>query len=179
MELNMKVTYIGKKTVVKDSFKEHFEKKFEKLEKFFDDTQEVNVVVTNNNEDETVEVTIKSHGMFFRAEKTTNDRFASVDGVIDILSNQIIKNKTRLEKKHKEIDIKNSMNEFYDIDTDDTDVLVKTKKFVVDVMDIEEAILQMNMLNHQFFMFRSDETGEINVVYRRNDGNYGLLEPIK
>ena len=178
----MKVNYIGKKTVVKDSFKEYFEKKFIKLEKFFDDTEDVTVVVTNRNEDETVEVTIKSHGMFFRAEKTTDDRFASVDCVIDILTNQIVKNKTRLAKKNKNFDIKNSIKEFYDETIEDDEeekILVKKKSFTVDVMDVEEAILQMNLLNHQFFMFRSDDTGEINVVYRRKDGNYGVIEPAK
>lgn len=175
----MKVSYIGKKTTVKDSFKEYAEKKLSKLGKFFDDDPVVNVVVSNNNEEETVEVTIKSHGMFFRAEKTSDDRFVSVDLVTDVLHNQIVKNKNRLEKKFRD----RSFPEFVDELSKEAipaghDVLVKTKRFTVGVMDVEEAILQMNMLDHQFFMFRNGDSGEINVIYRRKDGNYGLLEPI-
>ncbi len=176
----MKITYIGKKTVVKDQFKEYAEKRLRKLEKFFDDDPNVTVVVSNNNEEETVEVTIKSHGMFFRAEKTSDDRQVSMDLVVDILTNQIVRNKNRLEKRMKAKGIPVFLEDLEPVAPEDEepDVLVKTKKFQVAVMDVEEAILQMNMLDHEFFMFRSGDTGEVNVVYRRKDGNYGLLEPI-
>jgi len=177
----MNVNYLGKKTAVKDQFKNYAEKKLKKLEKFFDDDPDVNVIVTNNNEEDTVEVTIKSHGMFFRAERTSKDRFTSIDLVADALIKQIVRNKARIEKgfKNMVIPTPEEAGLVPGADTNDADVLVKTKKFYVRVMDPEEAILQMNMLGHEFFMFRNNEDGEINVVYRRKDGNYGLLEPIK
>lgn len=175
----MKINYIGKKTTIKDSFKTYAEKKLSKLEKFFDDNPVATIVVTNHNEEETVEVTIKSYGMFFRAERTSEDRLVSMDLAIDVLTSQIIKNKTRLEKKNRTVAgldlLHGSENKPLQ---QDPDVLVKTKKFCVGIMDVEEAILQMNMLDHEFFMFRNGDSGEVNVVYRRKDGNYGLLEPI-
>ena len=97
----MTVNYIGKKTVVRDSFKEYAEKRMKKLGKFFDDDPVVNIIVTNHNEDETVEVTIQSHGMFFRAERTSDDRQTSLDLVLDVLQKQIVRNKDRLEKRWK------------------------------------------------------------------------------
>ena len=176
----MTVNYIGKKTVIRDSFKEYAEKRLKKLGKFFDDDPVVNIIVTNHNEDETVEVTIQSHGMFFRAERTSDDRQTSLDLVLDVLQKQIVRNKERLEKR-----LKSSMDftAFGTADVLEEEVvpateLVKTKKFHVETMDVEEAILQMNLLGHTFFLFRSPETGEINVVYRRKDGNYGLLQPL-
>ncbi len=173
----MQISYVGKKTTVRDPFKELVEKKLKKLEKFFDDDPIVTVIVTNDNGEETVEVTIKSRGMFFRAEKTSEDRQTSLDMVADVLHGQIVRNKTRLQKRYKGAAAPFAALPDEPAD-DETDVLVKTKKFPVEVMDVEEAILQMNLLGHSFFLFREGETGDINVVYRRRDGNYGLLEPV-
>ncbi len=174
----MNITYLGRKTTVKDSFKEYAEKRLKRLEKFFDAHPNVMIVVTNNGEEETVEVTIKSRGMFFRGEKTSKDRQVSLDLVVDVLTSQIVRNKTRLERRLKAPLPMPEEGSYTEVQTD-ASALVKTKKFQVNVMDVEEAILQMNLLDHEFFMFRSGETGEINVVYRRKDGNYGLLEPIQ
>lgn len=177
----MTVNYIGKKTVIRDSFKEYAEKRLKKLGKFFDDDPVVNIIVTNHNEDETVEVTIQSHGMFFRAERTSDDRQASLDLVLDVLQKQIVRNKERLEKRMK---VTMDFTAFGPVEVLAEEQvlpaaeLVKTKKFHVDTMDVEEAILQMDMLGHTFFLFRDPDSGEINVVYRRNDGNYGLLQPL-
>lgn len=170
----MNISYMGKKTTVKDSFKEYAGKRLNKLDKFFDDSPSITVLVTNQNEIETVEVTVKSQGVFFRAERDSNDRFTSLDMAVDVLSQQIVRNKNRLEKRFKSVKFLPE-EPLEDITPD---ALVRTKKFDVGVMDVEEAILQMNMLSHQFFMFRNGETGEINVVYRRKDNNYGLLEPV-
>ncbi|MEG1426524.1 MAG: HPF/RaiA family ribosome-associated protein, partial [Oscillospiraceae bacterium] len=99
----------------------------------------------------------------------------ALDEVVSKLSRQIRKNKTRLEdaKKVKYIELTEA---YYDEPEEEYSV-VKTKKFFVKVMTVEEAVLQMNLLGHEFFMFRDDASGEVNVVYKRNDGNYGLLEP--
>lgn len=171
----MNISYMGKKTTVKDSFKEYAEKRLQKLDKFFDDSPSITVLVANHDELETVEVTIKSQGVFFRAERDSNDRFTSLDLAVDVLSQQIVRNKNRLEKRFKSLKV---LMEEEPLEEITSDALVRTKKFDVGVMDVEEAILQMNMLSHQFFMFRNGETGEINVVYRRKDNNYGLLEPV-
>lgn len=174
----MNITYLGRKTTIKDSFKEYAEKRLKRLGKFFDDEPSVMIVVTNQGDEETVEVTIKSRGMFFRGEKTSRDRQVSLDLVVDVLTSQIVRNKDRLERR-----LKTPVPMPVDVEPVETeaeqDALVKTKKFPVGVMDVEEAILQMNLLGHEFFMFRNGDSGEINVVYRRKDGNYGLLEPVQ
>jgi len=171
----MTTKYIGRKTTVRDSFKEYADKKLAKLDKFFENDAVATVVVSNNTPDETVEVTIKSSGMFFRAEKTSHDRIVSLDMVMDVLTRQIVKNKQKLDKKFR-VPVP---DDFFDPKEEDTKVpeLVKRKSFYVGVMTPDEAVLQMEMIGHEFFMFRDAESGEINVVYKRKDGNYGLLIP--
>ena len=174
----MNITYLGRKTTIKDSFKEYAAKRLKRLEKFFDDDPNVMIVVTNEGDEETVEVTIKSRGMFFRGEKTSRDRQVSLDMVVDVLSSQIVRNKNRLERRLKTpVPVIEELTG--ELEQEGPDTLVKTKKFPVAVMDVEEAILQMNLLGHEFFMFRNGDSGEVNVVYRRKDGNYGLLEPVQ
>ena len=174
----MNISIISRNTSVRDSFRERCEKKLSKFDRFFGDDAKAVVTVSNQNGRETVEVTISSGGMFFRAEKTTADRLDSLEAVADALSKQIVRNKTKLERKFQSGKF---LPDFEDVDVrpevDETYGIVRTKKFHVNEMDVQEAILQMNMLEHSFFLFRNPETDEINVVYRRNDGNYGLLVP--
>lgn len=174
----MKISYIGKKTTVKDSFKEQCEKKLKKLDKFFKDMEEdVVVSVTNNAEEETVEITVRAHGMFFRAERTTDDRFSALDSAIDVLVAQIVKNKARFENKHKHISIKDTIGAEFEVTEweDGSDVLVKTKNFETQTMSTEDAILRMNLLGHTFYIFKDEETDSTSVVYLRRDGNYGKI----
>ena len=136
----MTVNYIGKKTVIRDSFKEYAEKRLKKLGKFFDDDPVVNIIVTNHNEDETVEVTIQSHGMFFRAERTSDDRQASLDLVLDVLQKQIVRNKERLEKRMKatmDFTAFGPVEVLAEEQVLPAAELVKTKKFHVETMDAE------------------------------------------
>lgn len=166
----------AKGTTVRDSFKTSLDKKLSKLDRFFDDDAVANVTVINEGGRETVEVTIKYEGMLFRSEKTTSDRLDSLDLVVDALFRQIVKNKTRLEKRMR----KTAFSPTYDSDfigTEDTASVVRSKQFSIKPMDVDEAILQMNMIGHNFYAFCNSETEEICVVYRRNAGNYGLLEP--
>jgi len=172
--MNIKLT--ARNTAVRESFKESLEKKLSKLDRFFDDSASANVTVIHENGRETVEVTIKAGGMFFRAEKTTTNRLDSLDVVVDALFRQIIKNKTKLEKRLHHTAFDPGYNDDF-IGTQDTYEVVKSKRFPIKPIDVEEAILQMNLLGHNFYMFRNMDSGEICVVYRRNDGNYGLLEP--
>lgn len=171
----MNINILSKNTAVRDAFRERCEKKLTKLDKFFGDDAKAVVTVSNQNGKETVEVTISSGGMFFRAERTTADRMDSLEAVVDALTKQIIHNKTKLEKKFQSGRFQPSIDEA--VEAEDYGV-VRTKRFHVNQMDVQEAILQMNMLGHSFFLFRNPETDEINVVYRRNDEQYGVLVPV-
>ena len=172
----MNISIISKNTSVRDSFRERCEKKLAKLDRFFGDDAKATVTVTNQNGRETVEATITAGGMFFRAEKTTSDRLDSLEATVDALTKQITRNKKRLEHKFQGAKFAELAADFYEEPAEEYGV-VKTKQFRVSQMDVQEAILQMNMLGHNFFMFRNTETGEINVVYKRNDEKYGVLEP--
>jgi len=172
--MNIKMT--ARNTTIRDSFKKSLEKKLSKLDRFFDESATANVTVTHEGGRETVEVTIKSAGILFRAEKTTKDRLDSLDSVVDALFRQIVKNKNKLEKRLR----KTAFEADYDQDfigTEEEYQIVRSKRFNVKPMDVDEAILQMNLVGHSFYMFRSSENGEMCVVYKRNDGNYGVLEP--
>ena len=174
---SMNITITARKTSVKDSFKERVEKKLAKFDRFFDDDAKAVVTVTNENGRETVEITVQVQGMFFRAEKTTSDRFDSLEAVADSLFRQIVRNKNKLEKRLK-TDAFDPMFKDEAIAVEDEEYkVVRVKKFPIKPMAVDEAILQMNMVGHEFYMFRNSENGEINVVYRRHNGDYGLIEP--
>ena len=174
---SMNITITARKTSVKDSFKERVEKKLAKFDRFFDDDAKAVVTVTNENGRETVEITVQVQGMFFRAEKTTSDRFDSLEAVTDSLFRQIVRNKNKLEKRLK-TDAFDPMFKDEAIAVEDEEYkVVRVKKFPIKPMAVDEAILQMNMVGHEFYMFRNSENGEINVVYRRHNGDYGLIEP--
>lgn len=172
----MTINMTARNTQIREPFKNSLEKKLNKLNRFFDDEVVANVTVTHEGGRETVEVTIKHGDMFFRSEKTTGDRLDSLDVVVDALFRQIVKNKNKLQKRMR----KTAFEPGYDNDfigSEDRYEIVRSKRFNVKPMDVEEAILQMNLVGHNFYMFRSSETGEICVVYKRKDGNYGVLEP--
>ena len=172
----MNIKLASRNTTVRDSFKNSLDKKLSKLNRFFDDSVVTNVTVTHEGGRETVEITIKEGGMFFRAEKTTNDRLDSLDAVVDSLFRQIVKNKNKLEKRMRGTAFEPGYDDDF-IGAPDTYEIVKSKRFQVKPMDVEEAILQMNLIGHSFYMFRNMDGGEVCVVYKRKDGNYGLLEP--
>lgn len=171
----MKITISSRKTSVKDSFRERAARKLGKLDRFFDDMAEAAIVVTSESGRETVEVTIRAGGMYYRAEKTTDDRMNSLEAVVDLLFKQIVKNKSRLEQRLREKAFDSSYADDLPETADYT--VVRTKRFAVKPMSVEEAILQMNMLGHSFFMFRDAQTNEVCVVYRRKGDSYGLIEP--
>ncbi len=175
----MNITIRGRRINLRDSFKERAEKKLKKFERFFDSEADALVTASLERDRFTVEVTIKSLGMIYRSEKTTADLMSSLDSVTDTLFHQIVKNKTRLEAKLRgDAFTKADDSYLYDYDASEAEYrIVRNKRFVVNPMSVDEAILQMNMLGHEFFMFRNESTDEIGVVYRRKDGNYGLLEP--
>ena len=144
----MNITITARKTSVKDSFKERVEKKLAKFDRFFDDDAKAVVTVTNENGRETVEITVQVQGMFFRAEKTTSDRFDSLEAVADSLFRQIVRNKNKLEKRLK-TDAFDPMFKDEAIAVEDEEYkVVRVKKFPIKPMAVDEAILQMNMVGH-------------------------------
>lgn len=175
----MKITYTARKVTLRENFKDRAEKKLLKFERLFSDNAAVNVVVTLEKKRQTVEITIKDNGMIYRAESTMPEMNDALDKVIDVLARQIRKNKTKLAKKIKTGSIDDFVMQTPEIveEEDDEYKVVRKKHVIVKPITADEAILEMNMVNHNFFMFINAETDEVNVVYKRADGNYGLLEP--
>ena len=178
----MKITYTARKVNLRDNFKERCEKKLAKFNKIFSEDAIANVVVTLEKNRQTVEITIRDNRMVYRAESTQPEMNDALDRVIDILMRQIRKNKTRLEKRIKSggsLDLLTAeLPQELDEPEDDYQVVRKKQVFIKPIT-IDEAILEMNMINHDFFMFINADTDEVNVVYKREDGHYGLLEPAK
>ncbi|HOJ10854.1 MAG TPA: ribosome-associated translation inhibitor RaiA [Clostridiales bacterium] len=170
----------GKNIDITEALRNTVVKKLGKLDKFFNPDTDVYVTMSVEKNRHIVEVTIPFNGVVLRAEELSDDMYASIDEVIDVLEGQIRKNKTRLKRKLYNGAIKPEY--FAQIETQ-ADVeehefkVVRTKKFAIKPMTVEEAILQMNLLGHQFFVFSNAESDEVNVVYKRKDGNYGLIEP--
>ena len=175
----MRIVYTARKVNLRDNFKERVEKKLQKFKKLFSEEAVVNVVVTLEKNRQTVEMTIRDKAMVYRAESTMPEMNDALDRVMDIMTRQIRKNKTRLEKRIKTGSLNDIIAEMTaeEAVVEDEYKVVRTKQVIVKPLTIEEAILEMNMVNHDFFMFRNAETNDINVVYKRKDGNYGVLEP--
>lgn len=174
----MKITIVGRKVNLRNNFKELAERKLSKFNRIFDEDAEATVTVTVERNRQTVEITIKQRGMIYRAEATEMEMNDALDRVISALGRQIRKNKAKLDKRIHSAALDQYVTDYYNYEEEPEEYTVaRVKKFPVKPMHVDEAILQMNMLDHQFYMFRNEETGEINVVYARKDGGYGLLEP--
>lgn len=170
----MKMSIVARKMTLRPSFSERTQEKLDKLDKFFQTDADCTVTLTPMPRDTLqVEAMVRSGGMLFRAETTDEDANSAVDTLIDLLIRQIRKNKTRLERRLRE----DAFIAEDGLEEEEEYHVVRRKSFPVRPMDAEEAILQMNLLGHQFFTFLNAETGGVNVVYRRRDGDYGLLEP--
>lgn len=176
----MKITYTARKVTLRDNFKERVEKKLAKFNKIFSDDAVANVVVTLEKNRQTVEITIRDNRMVYRAESTQQEMNDALDRVVDILMRKIRKNKTRLEKRIKSGGIEALTAELPAQEAqepEDEYQVVRKKQILMKPISVDEAILEMNMVNHDFFMFINSETDEVNVVYKRNNGDYGVLEP--
>ena len=172
----MTVNITAKKIVIGQKFTDKANEKLKKLDRFFDEAT-ATVKLNSLKDLITVELTLQHKSMVFRAENTDRDRDVALDNCIDTIIRKIRKNKTKLEKR-----IHCAVPSDYGVDFDDEDdesehIIARTKKIAVKPMSVEEAILQMEMLGHTFFMFRDQEIDDICVVYRRNDGKYALIEP--
>lgn len=170
---------ISKKNAnISDKVIEKAKKKIGKFDKFFRPETEAHLTFTMEKERCIFEVTILAKGAIIRAEECTDDMYASIDLAVEKLERQIRKHKTKLGKRIRQ---EAMIPENYDIDEpieeDEDYKVVKIKRFPLKPMDVEEAILQMDLLGHNFYVFINAETEKVNVVYARKDGKYGLIEP--
>ncbi len=171
----MKTLIVAKQIEITRDLKEIIEKKLSKFDKFFDDNAEACVTLKRRRNKETLELTISANGMLLRAEEEDENFRSALDTAIDVIERQIRKHKTKLQKRIRNATFDKAV---YDIpDTDDDTFNIRTKTFVIKPMSAEEAILEMNLLDHEFFVFVNDETNLTNVVYKRKDGDYGLIVP--
>ncbi|MCI8404466.1 MAG: ribosome-associated translation inhibitor RaiA [Clostridia bacterium] len=179
----MKFKIIGRRYDLTDKIKDYVEKKLGKLDKFFRDESEARVVIGTIKENDYIEATIYAGGMMYRAEASDREILAAIDKIVDVIERQIRKNKTRLEKKIKRDATVDNMLISGTTYTEGEETkefeIVKTKRFIVKPMSSEEAVLQMNLLGHNFFVFKNQETDEMNIVYKRKDGKYAIIESIE
>lgn len=173
----MKYNIRGKKIEVTDAIRDYMASKIERLEKYLDDNDEVEAkaVVSTKGKEQKVEVTIWSGKYNIRAEESSDDLYAAMDLVIDKLERQFKKYKDKINDKRrketiKEIDIEDIK------DLEEKEVIVRRKEVYLKPIDEEEAITQMELLDHTFFVYKDSNTNKINVVYKRNDGDYGVIE---
>jgi putative sigma-54 modulation protein len=178
----MKFTFLGKNYNISDALKERTRQKLSKLERLFSFETDVSVKYSNHRQDHKIEVTIPLKGRILRAETVATDAYSALDKVIDILEKQTVKYKTRLRDRYRrDVSYKDEMesltlgNGEYN---DDTPVVIdRTKHFPIKPMDAEEAVMEMEMLDHTFYVFRNGQTDMVNVVYKRENGTYGLIQP--
>ena len=176
----MKCTFACKKVSLNDSIKEYTEKKVSKLDRYFQEEPAAFVTFSvEKNHLCTVELTIRGGNTIFRAQtqETDGDMRSAVDAAISYIERQILKNKTRLSKRMRSeaFPAPAEMDDFSVAEEKEFDI-VRTKRFSVKPMSAEEAILQMNLLDHDFFVFRGAEDGALSIVYRQKNGGYGLIE---
>lgn len=177
-------TVRGKNIEITPSLREYVEKRVGKVTKYFENVGDISVLLTVSKGRHIVEVTVPVQGgILLRGEEATMDMYTSIDLVVEKLERQIHKQKTKLARRFRSGGFKSEALQTPIVpenqetaDEEDAYKIVKTKRFVVKPMDVQEAIMQMNLLNHNFFVFRDAETEEVNVVYKRTDGNYGLIE---
>ena len=174
----MKLNIRGDKLEITDAIRDYVEDKLGRLDKYFKDSDiNANVLLKVKGNRQIIEVTVPTDKYILRSDEEHNDLYAAIDLVVDKLEGQIRKNKTKLKKQN----IDNKYKDFnfdYELDEDEenNDVIVKHKEIEMKPMASEEAILEMELLGHSFFVYKDVDTGNVNVLYKRKDGNYGLIE---
>ncbi len=171
----MKYTIRGDKLVVTKAIKEYIEEKLGRLNKYYSDASNIDckVLIRSKNNLQTIEVTIPLNKFILRAEVSDKDLYAAIDLVVDKLEGQIRKNKTKLEKRYVEEIPEMVFDD--DVEDEEDEKIVKRKDIDSKPMDEEEAILQMNLLNHDFFVFKNVTEECVSVLYRRKDGKFGII----
>ncbi len=175
--LVMKMNVRGKNIEITPALREYVEKRVGKITKYFDALGDISAVLKVEKGHHIVEVTVPINGMLLRGEESTNDMYTSIDLVVDKIEKQIEKYKTKISRKLRTGTFKGELVPNFDESDNEDYKLVRTKRFAVKPMAAEEAIMQMDLIHHDFFVFMNADTEEVNVIYRRKDGNYGLIEP--
>jgi putative sigma-54 modulation protein len=174
----MRTIVSGKNIDITDAIRDRVYKRLSKFEKYFGPDTEAHATLSVEKNRHIIEVTIPFNGVILRGEEATGDMYTSIDNVVDKLERQMRRQKTKLEKRIKDDSIRfENFSPAVEEYEDEEVRIVKTKRFAMKPMPTEEAVLQMELLGHNFFVFSNAETEEVNVVYKRKDGNYGLIEP--
>lgn len=174
----MKLNIRGSKLEITDAIKSYLESKIQKLDKYFENPEEItaNIVAKTKGINQTVEITIPIKKAILRVEESNSDLYSSIDLAVDKLERQIRKNKTKIKQKNN----REKFDMFVDFEIEeefeDTETIVKRKTIDMKPMSEEEAILQMDLLGHEFFIFKNSDTDNNAVLYKRKDGNYGIIE---
>lgn len=173
----MKINIRGDKVEVTKSIRDHIEEKLGKLDKYFEKPNEIkcSVIIRVKNGEQTVEVTVPTSKFTIRAEESHNDLYAAVDLIIDKLERLIRKNKTKITKHYKNSPSFEMFLDYEGLEEDSTAKIVKRKNIDTKPMDEDEAIMQMQLLNHDFFAFKNMDEECVSVIYLRKDGTYGII----
>ena len=171
----MRTMLTGKNMTVSDALKGRLDKKLHKLDRYFDQDDVIaHAVMSVEKNRHILEITIPYEGIVLRAQAANEDMYSSIDEAADKLDRQIRRQRTRIEKRMRSGAFR------FDAQAEAPEaepMLVRTKRFAVKPMDVEEAMMQMDLLGHDFFVFSNADSGEVNVLYKRRDGNFGLIEP--
>lgn len=173
----MNLVISGKNLDITEGLRSAIEEKIAKLERYFNDSTEVHVTLSTEKNRQKIEITIPMKGSIIRAEEVSSDMYVSIDLVEEVIERQLRKYKNKLIDKAQNAAHLNQ--EFIDEDMEDEEEIniIRSKKFAMKPMDPEEACVQMELLGHNFFVFRNSETEEVNVVYKRKGNTYGPIEP--
>lgn len=175
---HMKVIVLAKNMKLTPSLKEAVEKKLSKLDKYFSPDVEAKATLSVQKGKHKIEVTIPFNGVILRCEESTEDMYKSIDIIEDKVERQIRKQKTKLQRRNSNESVRYlNFDNIEGKGEDDNSTVVKTKKFLVKPMLTDEAILQMELVGHSFYVYKDAETNDVRVLYKRKDGNYGLIEP--
>ncbi len=175
---HMKVTITGKNIDVSEYLNNVVNKKARKLSHYFKANTEMHVTLAIEKSRHIAEITVMVDGIVLRSEEATGDMYSSIDVALKKIERQMRKHRTKLEKRlHDNAFDEETVYEHYEEDEDEPQI-VRNKKFVARPMEIEDAIMQMELVSHNFFVFRNVHSNEVNVLYKRADGNYGIIEPI-
>lgn len=174
----MILNFTGKNVEVTEALRDVTDRKLKRLDKYFQKDVVGNVIFSVERNWKILEITINLPGTILRVEESSDDMYTSIDKAVDVLERQIRKYKTRLQKRNQTGETIRFENVIpLKEDEDEKPKIVKTKRFGMKPMSAEEAVLQMELLRHNFFVFMNADTEEVSVVYKRKDGNYGLIEP--
>ena len=173
----MNLVISGKNLDITEGLRSAIEEKIGKLERYFTDTTEVYVTLSTEKNRQKIEITIPMKGSIIRAEEVSSDMYVSIDLVEEVIERQLRKYKNKLiDKEQNAAHLSQSFIEADDFEDEDIQI-IRSKKFAMKPMDPEEACVLMELIGHNFFVFRNSETDEVNVVYKRKGNTYGLIEP--